>query len=121
MRLKSVTSWRGRLRVIAPEQHSFLRRNIIVMVSRWQHCVRSESARELYFRLPVLKTNAFPPTNRPVAKELQDLNNFAITMQKVFFREMVSGTDFCSQGVVIERLDSFFDYLKQFPSQFSSA
>ena len=36
---KRVTSWRGPLRVIAPEQHSSFRRKVAAVASRWQPCV----------------------------------------------------------------------------------
>ena len=39
---KRVASWRGHFRIIAPWQHSFFRRNVVPVASRWQHCVRFE-------------------------------------------------------------------------------
>ena len=37
---KRVTSLQAHLRVIAPGQHSSLRRNVASVASRWQHCVQ---------------------------------------------------------------------------------
>ena len=46
------------LRVIAPLQHSFFRRNVAMVVTRWQDCVRLD---ESYLVPSAPETNALSP------------------------------------------------------------
>ena len=63
---KRVTSCPGPSRVIAPGQHSFFRRNVAAMTSRWQHRVRFDRFEIWTLELPLQKRTRYRSTNWPV-------------------------------------------------------
>ena len=68
------------LRVIAPGQHSFFRRNVAAVASCWQHCVRFDRLKIWTSKLPPQKRTWYRLTNWPVNLVCKD----AITITVVY-------------------------------------